>query len=125
MAAADRDVVSHYLGVRPIVACASGLSQVRRRRYLWASWKMLEWTGVSLKEEPDAWAVHFSATLPNPSLWLVAGWELVGPEEVRFPTFMRAIFPNKETFLPSGIESIPADARKRWKVDKWRYPPYQ
>ena len=31
MDGSDRDLVSHYLGVRPVVACASGLSQVRRK----------------------------------------------------------------------------------------------
>ena len=31
----------------------------------------------------------------------------------------------KETYLPSGIPSPPADARKRWEADQWRYPPYQ
>ena len=28
----DRDLVSYYLGVRPVVACSAGLSQVRRQR---------------------------------------------------------------------------------------------
>ena len=32
---ADRDVVSHFLGVRPLVGCASGICQARRKRYLW------------------------------------------------------------------------------------------
>ena len=40
MGAADRDLVTHYLGEWPVVACPSGLSQVRRKRYLWASWKL-------------------------------------------------------------------------------------
>ena len=38
MASENRDVISSYLGVRPVVVCSSGISQVKRRRYLWASW---------------------------------------------------------------------------------------
>ena len=125
MDAADRDIVSHYLGVRPIVACAAGLSHVRRRRYLWASWKMFEWPGVTLKEKPEAWALSFSATLPQSQLWTCPGWQLNGPEDIKLPTFMRSIPKRSETYLPSGIESTPSDARKRWARDEWRYPPYQ
>ena len=125
MERSDRDVVSHYLGVRPIVACASGLSQVRRKRYLWASWKMSSWQGATLDEQESTWALSFAAELPAPSLWTTSGWEMVGPEEIRFPTFMRAIPKTKETYKPSGIQSTPADARRRWAKDNWRYPPYQ
>ena len=121
----DRDLVSYYLGVRPMVACSSGLSQVRRKRYLWMSWKMVDWEGVSVTQQESKWAVEFEAELPPSSLWLTPGWEMVGDAEVRFPTFMRAIPKKKETYLPSGIEGTPADARKRWAEDEWRYPPYQ
>ena len=60
----DRDLVSYYLGVRPVVACSSGLSQVRRKRYLWLSWQIKEWTGVSVCEQESAWAVNFQAEWP-------------------------------------------------------------
>ena len=83
MDAADRDLVSHYLGVRPIVSCASGISQVRRRRYLWATWKMANWEGVALAEEKQAWALSFSAMLPLPRDWVSPGWTPVGEDEVR------------------------------------------
>ena len=122
---ADRDLVSHYLGVRPTVSCASGLSQVKRKRHLWASWKMLSWEGVALNEETKVWALTFQAALPPSSDWASPGWSMAVNEDVRYPTFMRAIPKKKETYLPSGIASTPADARKRWKAHQWRYPPYQ
>ena len=37
MDAADKGLVSHCLGFRPVVACAKGLLQVKRKRYYWAS----------------------------------------------------------------------------------------
>ena len=86
---------------------------------------MSSWEGATLREEPNAWALSFAAVIPAASTWLTPGWEMAGTEDVRFPTFMRALPKKKETYLPSGIQSTPADARKRWKEDAWRYPPYQ
>ena len=51
----DRLLVSRYLGVRPGVACASGLSQVRRKRYLWASWPITASEGVSVTQHAETW----------------------------------------------------------------------
>ena len=125
MDAADRDLVSHYLGVRPVVACARGLSQVKRKRYYWLSWQMKEWPGVTVEQQEATWKVSFEAQIPPASLWMKPGWEMMGEPNEKFPTFMRSIPKTKETYLPSGIQSTPADARKRWEADQWRYPPYQ
>ena len=86
---------------------------------------MSEGEGIEITEAPDKWTIAFSATIPQASLWLRPGWELTGPDDIVFPTFMRALPKKKETFLPSGIESTPADARRRWARDEWRYPPDQ
>ena len=125
MDAADRDLVSSYVGVRPVVVCASGMSQVRRKRYLWASWPIRSGLGVEVEEQEASWKVTLSAELPPSSQWVSPGWQMEGSPEVRFPTFMRALPKKKETFLPAGIASTPADARKRWRADAYRYPPYQ
>ena len=116
----DRDVVTRFLGVRPVVACASGLSQVRRRRYLWCSWQVTEAEGVKVEPGADYWTVRFHAVLPPPKLWLRSGWKMVGPPETQFPTFMRALPKKKETYKPTGIDAAGPDALKRWKADQWR-----
>ena len=121
----DRDLVSYYLGVRLMVACSSGLSQVKRKRYLWMCWKMVEWEGLTVRQEESKWLVSFEAEIPSSRLWLTPGWEMVGDSTVRFPTFTRAIPKDEATYLPSGIEGTPKDARKRWAEDQWRHPPYQ
>ena len=76
-------------------------------------------------EEAGYYRVRFQATLPSPEDWVEAGWTFNGDEDTRIPTFMRATLKKKETFLPAGIASTPADARRRWQRDQWRYPPYQ
>ena len=83
MDSADRDLVSHYLVVRPIVVRAGGLSQVRRKRYLWATWRMHDSVGVTVEEKEHAWAVHLQASLPDPSLWVTPGWGLIGGADIR------------------------------------------
>ena len=108
-----------------MVVCASGISQVRRRRYLWASWPMSGAPGVSVEETPHTWKIGLEATLPDPKDWVEPGWRFVGDSSTRLPTFMRAIPKKKETYLPAGILNTPADARRRWAAHKWRYPPYQ
>ena len=90
MDGSDHDLVPHYLGVRPLVACASGLSQVKRKRYLWATWPMMPRDGVMIEEKPEAWHVRFQAKIPESKLWLTPGWNMVGEPEERFPTFMRS-----------------------------------
>ena len=121
---ADRDVVSHYLGVRPVVACASDISQARRRQYYWASWRFMPAPGVEIEERAETWSATFTAEIPDSQLWVTKGWEMAGSPDVRLPTFMRALPKRKEIYLPSGISLTPAQARGRWKAHKWRYPPY-
>ena len=119
----NRDRISSFLGVRPVAVCSSGISQVKRRRYLWASWPILSGEGVSVSQEPQYWNVKFTGALPNPNLWAAPGWELAGPDATRLPTFVRALPKTKPTYLPAGIATTPPDARQRWRSDSWRYPP--
>ena len=55
-----------------------------------------------VSQQPDLWAVSVSAQIPAANLWLDKGWELVGPSDIRIPTFMRAIPKSKETYKPAG-----------------------
>jgi hypothetical protein len=121
----DRDVISRYAGVRPVVVCASGISQVRRKRYLWASWPVSPAPGVVVSQTEEVWKVSFEARLPPPALWTDPGWEFCGEESTRIPTFMRSLPKGKQTHMPAGIAGTPSDAKRRWAAHKWRYPPYQ
>ena len=62
MDAADKDLASHSIGVRPVIAFASGLSQVKRKRFPWATWRMSEWIGFALSEQDKAWSMTFEVT---------------------------------------------------------------
>ena len=125
MSEENREVFTKFMGVKPHRACASGISQVRRDRYYWQSWQVPASPGVTVTEEEGYYRVRFQAALPPAEDWVEPGWVFNGDERTRLPTFMRATPKKKETFLPAGIASTPADARRRWQRDQWRYPPYQ
>ena len=121
----NRDVFSSYMGTIPHRACASGISQARRDRFYWLSWRVPASPGVTVERKPGYFKVRFEANLPPSDLWADPGWVFCGSPSTRLPTFMRSIPKKKQTFLPAGIASTPADARRRWVRDAWRFPPYQ
>ena len=125
MDAADQRIFTKFMGTQPYVADAADISQVRRRRYYWASWRVPESPGVAAEPANEATRLRFKASLPSPERWTDPGWKWQGSEADRLPTFMRALPKAKETFKPAGIALTPSDARRRWRADLWRYPPYQ
>ena len=57
--------------------------------------------------------------------WVSPGWEWVSAAEpVPLPTFTRSIPRSKPPHMPAGISHTPREARKRWREDQFRYPPY-
>ena len=121
----DRAVFSHHMGVRPIRADAGDISQARRDRYYWCSWKCSPSPGVTVAPRDHYYQVSFAATLPPATDWADPGWTFCGTADTKLPTFMRALPKNKPTYMPAGIASTPEDAKKRWTTHRWRYPPYQ
>ena len=125
MDAKDQDIFSKYMGTEPYVADAADIAQVRRKRFYWINWQVAPAAGVAVESARASTKLRFQATLPSPKAWTDPGWVWEGDSATHFPTFMRAIAKKKETFKPAGIALTPADARRRWRADLWRYPPYQ
>ena len=124
MSAADRSVFTEYYGVKAHRACGSDISQVRRDRYYWLSWRVPACNGVAVEERDDYSKVSFTATIAPSELWADAGWTFEGDADERIPTFMRRLPKGKPTFTPTHIDNTQADAARRWAKDSWRYPPY-
>eukprot|EP00435_Cladocopium_sp_Y103_P065934 s1385_g28.t1 len=125
----DEDVqeMSSELGTKPILCCSSGLSRVRRPR--------LYWSNVELEEHCSYTRAHFplydevifeEATEP---LEKVAdkGWHWPHgevDEQLRLPTFTRAIPRRKPPPDPAGIRSCDEETLEFWRKDEMKYPPY-
>ena len=125
MDSSDQRIFTGFVGTEPYVADAGDISQVRRKRFYWANWRIPNSEGVTQEPAKEASRLRFKATLPTPESWTDPGWTWQGTESIRLPTFMQALLKKKETFKPAGISLTPPDARRRWRADLWRYPPYQ
>ena len=121
----DKAEFSRYLRVLPLRVCSRGLAPSRRARYFWASWKVPPAEGVEVHELDGHISVTLTATRPDPVLWTDAGWEWLGSPETSLPTFIRSAPKKKPGYLPAGLAHTPEDARRRWRADRFRFPPYQ
>ena len=70
----NRDVFSSFMGTIPHRACASGISQARRDRFYWLSWRVPPSPGVTVERKPGYFKVRFEANLPSSELWADPGW---------------------------------------------------
>ena len=120
-----REQISQLTTVKPIAACASGLSGVRRPRYWWVDWCIKEGPGVTIKDKGHKLEVRFDTSLPDWSFGLDRGWKRCDATQPKHATFMRAIRRSKPPFMPCGIDSCDPATLQRWETDEYRYPPYQ
>ena len=125
----DEDVaeMTGVLGSKPVLACASGLSRVRRPR--------LYWSNIRIEDHGSYTRAHYGLydelifeETPEPmELIPDAGWHWPGgvaDEELRLPTFTRAIPRRRPPAQPAGLSSCDAETVKRWQKDRMKFPPY-
>ena len=121
----DEDVteMTGVLGSKPVLACSSGLSRVRRPR--------LYWSNIRIEDHGSYTRAHYGLydelifeEAPEP---MEAGWHWPGgvaDEELRLPTFTRAIPRRRPPAQPAGLSSCDAETVKRWQKDRMKFPPY-
>ena len=119
----DEDVteMTGVLGSKPVLACSSGLSRVRRPR--------LYWSNIRIEDHGSYTRAHYGLydelifeEAPEP---MEAGWHWPGgvaDEELRLPTFTRAIPRRRPPAQPAGLSSCDAETVKRWQKDRMKFP---
>ena len=123
----DIETMSETLGAKPILACSSGLSRVRRPR--------LYWSNVKLEDHQSFTRAHFELydevifeESPEPLEKVAdAGWHWPHGEvddQLRLPTFTRAIPRRRPPPDPAGIGSCDETTLDRWRKDQMKFPPY-
>eukprot|EP00438_Fugacium_kawagutii_P005653 Skav226155 [mRNA] locus=scaffold3275:8981:13610:+ [translate_table: standard] len=124
---ADVNEMSRALRVTPIKACSSKLSRVRRPRLFWSSVKMRDHPsfarlGLAHYDEIELQAeVEPLKSIPD------MGWRWKAAEEdeeLKLPTFTRAIPRKKPPPSPAGYHLCDEGTLKRWRLDKMKFPPY-
>ena len=125
----DKDIeeMSSVLGVRPILACASGLSRVRRPRLYWCNVRLEDHSSYS-QSHFDLYDEIVFEEDPEP-IEKVAdeGWHWPHGEvdgQLKLPTFTRAIPRKRPPPDPAGLASCDKDTVKMWKEDRMKFPPY-
>eukprot|EP00438_Fugacium_kawagutii_P032030 Skav203167 [mRNA] locus=scaffold371:249779:253293:+ [translate_table: standard] len=124
---ADVAEMSRCLGVKPLKACSSHHSRVRRPRLFWANLKMLDHPSYTRWVSDQYDEVVFEG--PTEPIELIAdeGWRWKGgeaDEELRLPTFTRAIPRKKPPPTPAGIAQCSESTLALWKKDEMKFPPY-
>eukprot|EP00435_Cladocopium_sp_Y103_P034012 s218_g8.t1 len=123
----DIEEMSQELGARPVLACASALSRVRRPR--------LYWCNVHLEDHPSyTWAEHklygeviFQEEMEPLEKVCDDGWSWPAgteDENQKLPTFTRAIPRVKPPPYPAGLASCSKETLRFWREDQMKYPPY-
>ena len=114
------------LGVPYRVDCMQAVP-MRRPRFAWCS-ETIDGIlpGVEIEERSYWKEVMAVAPYPKVKCWLTPGTTWMGEAEgACFPTCMKAIVRDRPPPRPAGIEKCDQDTLERWRVDQYRYPPYQ
>ena len=100
---------------------------MRRPRFAWCSEPIEGMLPDVATESKSYWQdVYAEAPYPQVGCWLTPGTRWMGESEgACFPTCMKAIVRSRPPPRPAGIEKCDPDTLERWRVDDYRYPPYQ
>lgn len=125
----DEDVeqMSNELGWDPLLVDSAHHSRARRPRLFWVSEKPTGHPEVVLKQRGKVTEVVMAAPTEPLESFLEKGWsweEGQADEELRFPTFTRAICRRRPPRRPAGLAGCDEETKSRWVDDEFRFPPY-
>ncbi len=123
----DRYIMSQDIGVLPWRIDSFGAALCHRPRFYWLSWDLVEEAGVKvIPPSTSSWydygEVHLSADI-DASVFLSANCSLNSQEGL--PTFTTARPRSSPGNRPAGLWQCTEEEKERWRVDDFRYPPYQ
>eukprot|EP00438_Fugacium_kawagutii_P000873 Skav218505 [mRNA] locus=scaffold1564:7454:12902:+ [translate_table: standard] len=123
----DLAEMSRRLRIRPVKACSSGISRVRRPRLFWSNIKLLDHESFTRWNHDDYDEVVFDEKLEPLELVPDSGWRWKGAEKdetLRLPTFTRAIPRKKPPPHPAGLSQCSESTLELWRKDDMKFPPY-
>ena len=121
----DQTTIREVTKMRQYLACAGGMSHVRRPRFFWFSTELVPVVDVWLEPGCNYTVVRIQGEKEPDDTWVAPGWRWLSAEEpVALPTFTRSIPRRRPPVAPAGFHHTPEEARDRWAADSYRYPPY-
>ena len=133
MAKQDAEEISRVLNLTPLWACASEISPCRRPRLYWTSWPLASSSGILVSTSSSRSSLPFGcrtlkmdAKLEHSTSWTEKGWmRLAQDENLKLPTFTKAIPRRRPPPAPVGLDGLDSDTMDFWIKDSFRLPPYQ
>ena len=120
-----RQTISSELEVSPIKLDPSNVLPYSRPRFAWSSETLFEMEGLQLWTEKEYVRAYMSGPGVENHQWIRPGWTWEAHHDVRLPTFMKSIKRSRPPPAPAGLERTSQQTQERWRLDQFRYPPYQ
>ena len=119
----QRDYVSEHCGVVPYRTAQDDLTEQRRHRYVWPTWRVAPRAGVHLEEREGYVNLKVLPKQRMPrSAWVKRGWR--GPRELgSFPTVTRPCPVKTPRHRTPVVDKASPFALRAWKADWHRRPP--
>ena len=122
---AARQTISSELEVSPIKLDPSDVLPYSRPRFAWSSETLFEMEGLQLWTEKEYVRAYMSGPGVETHQWIRPGWTWEAHQGACFPTFMKSIKRSRPPPAPAGLERTSQQTQERWRLDQFRYPPYQ
>lgn len=119
-----RKQISYELGVRPIKLDPADSLPFNRPRLAWTSEVVEAMDGLELWAEKEYVRAYVLEGSVSKSQWVTPGWKRADPT-AKLPTFMKSIKRNQPPPVPAGIKRTSEETQRRWRLDHFRFPPYQ
>ena len=119
--------ISNEMGTLPYKLDCADAVPMRRPRFAWTSEKLEGClTGITVENKRYWKEVHAPASYPSTEQWITEGYQWLGESTgAIFPTCLKSIPRNAPPPKPAGLEKTDGATRERWRLDSFRYPPYQ
>ena len=122
----SRDAISERFGAEPYLLCPHRFCDIRRPRYYWVDWPLVDLPNCGKIQHQGYTELVLVGTSPAESRWLQEGaYRLPEHTNIPFFTFVRAIPRKRPPLDPKGWADCDEAALARWRLDSYRYAPYQ
>lgn len=122
---ADRNHMSHSIGVDPIKCDAGTFTWCHRPRLYWCDWEIGQREGFTLVHDPVSGVASLLLEGHQDTEQVIrTGWRKINPDKA-FPTFTTSRPRDSPGRKPAGIRDCNDEELRRWQEDRYRFPPYQ
>ncbi|CAK0867015.1 unnamed protein product, partial [Prorocentrum cordatum] len=125
MSEESREAFTALLGTQPLALCPGKAGPVRRPKYFWCDWRISACHLSHFVDEPWGMVDCVEALWPASTAQLEPGAARPECEGQPFASFSRATKRRTPPPHPEGLDGCDEATVERWRVDQYRYSPWQ